>query len=96
LALALFAAALFAFIVALFTLATQFGFLVRGGDGVEAGADDRACSFRRPADDRSGSADHGADKAALQHQTTAQHNDDLGYGNEAISTTHGRHSRDLE
>ncbi|WP_184278686.1 hypothetical protein [Brevundimonas vesicularis] len=91
----MFAAALFAFVVALFTLTTQFGFFVRGGDGVEAGADDRASGFRRPTDDRSGPADDGADKAALQHQTTAQRNDDLGYGNEAIST-HGRHSRDLE
>ena len=42
LALTLFAAALFTFVVALLALALQTGFLVRSRDGVEAGADDRA------------------------------------------------------
>jgi len=94
--LALFATTLLALVVALFTLATQLGLLVRGGDGVEARADDRAGGLGRPAHDRSGSAHDGTDQAALKHQTAPQNDDDLRCGNEAISTTHEDDSRDSE
>jgi hypothetical protein len=51
LALALFAAALFAFVVALFAFAAGAGFLVGGGDRVDAGAGDPADDLGRAADD---------------------------------------------
>jgi hypothetical protein len=94
--LALFAAALLAVVVALFALTAQSGLLVRGGDGVEAGAHDGSSGFCRAADDGRSASDDGADEAALEHQTAPQNDDNLGYGNEAISTTHEDDSRDLE
>jgi hypothetical protein len=86
--LPLFAAALLALVVALFALAAQLGLFIRGRDGVKAGADHRAGGLGRPADDGRSASDDSADQAALEHQTAPQDDDDLRYGNEAISTTH--------
>jgi hypothetical protein len=94
--LALFAAALLAFVVALLTLSPSAGLFVRGRDRVEAGADDRPSGLGRAAHDGGGPADDRADQAALKHQAAAKNDDDLRDGNEAISTTHEDDSRDLE
>ena len=64
----LFAAALFTLIVALLAFAFQPGFLVGGGDGVDARADHRAGGLGRAADHGRRASDDRADEAALKHQ----------------------------
>jgi hypothetical protein len=78
LALPLFAAALFTFVIALLALALQTSFLVRGRDGVEAGADDRARGLGRAAHDGGGPADDRADQTALKRQAARGDHNDLG------------------
>jgi hypothetical protein len=94
--LALFAAALLAFPVALFAFTAGASFLVRGGDGVEAGPDHRAGGLGCAAHDRRRAADDGAHEAALEHQTAAENNGALHNDGKAILTRHVDHSRDLE
>ena len=77
---------MFAFVLALFAFAAGAGFLVGGGDGVEAGAHDRAAGLGRAAHDGGGPADHGAGDAALEHQGSAHYDGGLTSGDETAAT----------
>jgi len=96
LALALFATALFTFIIACLTFPLQAGFLVRGRDGVEARADHRARGLGRAPDHGGGSANDRADQTALERQTARGDQDGLREVEQGSSTAHEDGSRDAE